>query len=256
MEIGVIRYELERKVNEIMEIGVIRQGLNSAEIHGSFLKHSILPLLLVLHHFLREEQHLKASLHFICLSQIFLYFRFLLHLATGTFFHTAVPIHPHHLTILGQTKRQFMHWKHTSSPVQKKTKIISPAGKAIASLVFFFQMQKALYLQTIFKRANYERLSWSNTHETWQKGFCFIRVMLQHISPQFQCLLCMTVALNHLILFPTLLGPPHLTVICPPTCNKTLVGKQYCSGDGILFAVDDFLQDQSIFTNGIQTLKH
>lgn len=87
-----------------------------------------------------------------------------------------------------EAKRQYMQGKHPPLLAPKKTKVISSAGNLAVS---GFEMQRALYLLTLFKGAkpsmestrstwwgSYECLSRLNTQENGQKVYCFIRTVL------------------------------------------------------------------------------
>ena len=81
--------------------------------------------------------------------------------------------------------------------------------------------------------------------------------MLLHTSLWLQWLLCVTVALNWLIIHHILLIWHHLFSV--PYNEKThLAVKQFQTDDEVISAVKDFCEDQDemFYTTGIQTLQH
>ena len=126
-----------------------------------------------------------------------------------------------------ETKRQSMQWKHPSSPPPKKAKVVSSAGKMMASLfwdakgiVFIAYLQKGQtingeYMPTC--RGICKRQSSQNGLVNWRGEPCFSRRMLLHTGLWLQWLLCVIVALNWLVTLPYSPDSVPSDYFCSPT---------------------------------------
>ena len=160
-----------------------------------------------------------------------------------------------------------MQWKHSTSPAPKKAKVVSFAGKVMASvfwnakgIVFIDYLQKG---KTI-NREYYAKLlrELRQAIKSKRPGKLTKGVLLhQDNAPAHKSLVAMSTV--HDCGFELIDHPPYSPDLAPsdyflfPNLKKHLAGKRYESDDAIISTVEDFFegQEENFYATEIRALQ-
>ena len=164
-----------------------------------------------------------------------------------------------------KTKRQFVLWKHSTSPAPNKNKVVSSAGKVMASvswdakgIVFIDYLQKGKIINGEYYakllREPRQAIKSKRPGKLTKGVLLHHKTMLLLTSLWLQCPLCLIVVLNRLITLHIFL----IGLFSVPKHEKTFAGKRYESDDDVISAVEDFFesQEENFYVTGIRTLQH
>ena len=161
-----------------------------------------------------------------------------------------------------------MQWKHSISPTPKKAKLVSFAGKKMASvfwdakgIVLIDYLQKG---ETINGKYYAELLRELRQAIKSQRPGKLTKGVLLHQgnAPAHKSLVAMSAAhdcgfelIDHLPYSPDL---APLDYFLFPNLKKNLAGKRYESDEDVIFAVEDFFesQEENFYATGIRALQH
>ena len=167
-----------------------------------------------------------------------------------------------------ETKRQSMQWKHSSSPAPKKAKVVSSAGKVIASvfwdakgIVFIEYLQKGETINGEYYAKLLKELR--QAIKSKRPGKLTKGVLLhQDNAPAHKSLVAMSAV--HDCGFELIDHPPYSPDLAPsdyflfPNLKKHLARKRYETNDDVISVVEDFFegQEENFYATGIRALQH
>ena len=167
-----------------------------------------------------------------------------------------------------EIKRQSMQWKHSTSPAPKKTKVVSSAGKVMASV--FWDAKRIVFIDYLRKGKTingeyYAKLlrELRQAIKSKRPGKLTKGVLLhQDNAPAHKSLVAMSAV--HDCGFELIDHPPYSPDLAPsdyflfPNLKKHLAGKRYESDDDVISAVEDFFegQEENFCAIGIRALQH
>lgn len=167
-----------------------------------------------------------------------------------------------------ETKRQSMQWKHPSSPPPKKAKVVSSAGKVMASV--FWDAKGIVFIDYLQKGRTINGEYYANLLRELRKAIKSKRpgkltkgvLFHQDNAPAHKSVVAMAAVRD--CGFELVDHPPYSPDLAPsdfflfPNMKKHLAGKRYQTDDEVISAVEDFFgdQDESFYSNGIKALQH
>ena len=167
-----------------------------------------------------------------------------------------------------ETKKQSMQWKHASSPPPKKAKVVSSAGKVMASV--FWDAKGVVLVDYLEKGQTINGEYYSNLLRQLREAVKKKRpgkltkgvLFHQDNAPVHKSVVAM--ATLHDCGFELIQHPPYSPDLAPsdfhlfPNMKKDLAGKRYHSDDDVISAVTDFFddKDETFYKSGIQALQH
>ena len=167
-----------------------------------------------------------------------------------------------------ETKRQSMQWKHPSSPPPKKAKVVSSAGKVMASV--FWDAKGIVLIDYLQKGHTINGEYYANLLRQLREAIKSKRrgkltkgpLLHQDNAPAHKSMIAMAAA--HDCGFELIEHPPYSPDLAPsdyflfPNMKKHLAGKHFRTDDEVICAVEDFFecQDETFFSKGIQALQH
>ena len=167
-----------------------------------------------------------------------------------------------------ETKRQSMQWKHSTSPAPKKAKMVSFAGKVMASvfwdakgIVFIDYLQKGKTINGEYYAKLLRELR--QAIKSKRPGKLTKGVLLhQDNAPAHKSLVAMSPVhdcgfelIDHIPYSPDLAPSDYFLF---PNLKKHLAGRRYESDDDVISAVEDFFegQEENFYATGIRALQH
>ena len=167
-----------------------------------------------------------------------------------------------------ETKRQSMQCKHSTSPAPKKAKVVSSAGKVMASvfwdakgIVFIDYLQKDKTINGEYYAKLLRELR--QAIKSKQPGKLTKGVLLhQDNAPAHKSLVAMSAV--HDCGFELIDHPPYSPDLASSdyflfsNLKKHLAGKRYESDDDVISAVENFFegQEENFYAPGIRALQH
>ena len=172
----------------------------------------------------------------------------------------------HHLE--PETKRQSMQWKHPFSPLSKKARVVSAAGKVMASV--FWDSKGIFFIDYLKKGQTINGEYYANLLRQLRKAIKTKRpgkltkgvLLHQDNAPAHTSMVAMAAARD--CGFQLVDHPPYSPDLAPsdyfffPNMKKHLAGHRFTTDDEVIAAVEEFFgdQNQAAFTSGIQKLQH
>lgn len=167
-----------------------------------------------------------------------------------------------------ETKKQSMQWKHTFSPPPKKAKVVSSAGKVMASV--FWDAKGVVFVDYLEKGQTINGEYYSNLLRQLREAIKKKRpgkltkgvLYHQDNAPPHKSVVAMATVRD--CGFELVPHPPYSPDLAPsdfhlfPNLKKQLAGKHFDSDDDVISAVTDFFDDQeeTFYKTGIQALQH
>ena len=161
-----------------------------------------------------------------------------------------------------------MQWKYSTSPAPKKAKVVSSAGKMMASvfwdakgIVFIDYLQKGKTINGEYYAKLLRELR--QAIKSKRSGKLTNSVLLhQDNAPAHKSLVAMSAV--HDCVFKLIDHPPYSPDAAPsdyflfPNLKKHLAGRRYESDDDVISAVEDFFegQEENFYATGIRALQH
>ena len=167
-----------------------------------------------------------------------------------------------------ETKRQSMQWKHSSSPAPKKAKVVSSAGKVMATV--FWDAKGVVLVDYLPKGQTINGEYYAKLLRQLREAIKAKRpgkltkgvLFHQDNAPAHKSAIAM--ATVHACGFQVVDHPPYSPDLAPsdfhlfPNMKKHLAGKQYRTDDEVISAVEEFFdnQQEKFYLEGIQALQH
>ena len=167
-----------------------------------------------------------------------------------------------------ETKKQSMQWKHPSSPPPKKAKVVSSAGKVMASV--FWDSKGVVFVDYLPKGQTINGEYYANLLRQLREAIKEKRrgkltkgvLFHQDNAPSHKA--AIATATIHDCGFDLIQHPPYSPDLAPsdfhlfPNMKKHLAGRHFHTNDEVMSAVGDFFDDQEeiFYKAGIQALKH
>ena len=172
------------------------------------------------------------------------------------------------ITLSQRPKRQSMQWKHPGSPPPKKAKVVSSAGKVMASV--FWDAKGIIFIDYLQKGRRINEEYYADLLKQLRKAIKakrpgkLTKMVLFHQVNALAHKSVVAMAAVHDCGFTLVDHPPYSPDLAPsdyflfPNMKKHLAGQHYRSDEEVIAAVEEFLrdQDETFYTTGIQGLQH